>query len=51
MYHVIVKDGEGNIIYSNSDVESMKEGITILEDVFEDVDNSDDYVVDFNLNE
>lgn len=51
MYHVIVKDGEGNIIYSNSEVESMREGVIILEEVFEDVNNSDDYVVDFNLNE
>ena len=51
MYHVIVKDGEGNIIYSNSEVESMREGVTILEEVFEDVGNSDDYVVDFNVNE
>lgn len=51
MYHVIVKDGKGNIIYSNSEVESMREGVTILEEVFGDVDNSDDYVVDFNLNE
>ena len=51
MYHVIVKDGEGNIIYSNSEVESMKEGVAILEEVFGDVDNTDDYVVDFNLNE
>ena len=50
MYHVIVKDGEGNVIYSNSEVESMKEGVEILEEVFEDVSNTDDYVVDFNLN-
>lgn len=50
MYHVIIKDDKGNIIYQNTEVASMLEGVEILEREFEGIGNCDNYIVDFGLN-
>lgn len=49
MYYIKIKDGQGNVIYNNENIETMLEGVEILEKQFENIDNSDDYVVEFNL--
>lgn len=51
MYHVIVKDPEGRIICQNTEVATLVEGLDILEAAFEEIENSDHYVIDFGLNE
>ena len=50
MYHVVIKDNKGNIIYQNTEVSNIAEGVDILEKEFEGITDCDDYVVDFGLN-
>lgn len=49
MYYIKIKDGQGEVVYYNDTIPTMLEGIEILEAQFENIDNSDDYVVEFNL--
>ena len=49
MYYIKIKDGQGNVIYNNENIETMAEGLEILEREFDKIDNCDDYVVEFNL--
>ena len=49
MYYIKIKDGNNNVIYNNENIETMTEGLEILEREFDKIDNCDDYVVEFNL--
>ncbi len=51
MYYIKIFDGERNLIYQNTEIETLAEGVEILEEVFEDVPNSDNYIVKFNVME
>lgn len=49
MYYIKIKDGQNNVIYNNENIETMAEGLEILEREFDKIENCDDYVVEFNL--
>ena len=47
-YFAVDIDDE-NIIYQNTSIETMQEGLELMEEIFDNISNSDGYVIDFNL--
>lgn len=49
MYYLKIWDADENIIYQNTSIETMQEGLELMEEIFDNISNSDGYVIDFNL--
>lgn len=49
MYYLKIWDDSENLVYQNTEIETMQEGLELMEEIFNDISNSDGYVIDFNL--
>ena len=49
MYYLKIWDDDENIIYQNTSIETIQEGLELMEEIFDNISNSDGYVIDFNL--